>query len=233
MTRRHLLYGLTRGPRRDSGVCIGASCGHHCVRLYPRCNVLRPEMHPPASIPGVSALLATLCDSVPYWVYLRASRLPKSEHNQYSEVTVNLSPEERERRRRVAIELHRQGRLGTKSQQREGGKAKARKASQLAQQLVEKHQGEIEKALVDGLKNGTRAQKIRAAEGLLKLSLSSERLDVAEHRDVLQHQSREELLDVLVAKLNAPTPAARLIRARMAQQNGGTIEGQAVELPRA
>ena len=54
----------------------------------------------------------------------------------------------------------------------------------------------IEAALVDALKHGTRAQRIRAAESLLKVALTAERLDVAEDRTQQQASSREELLGI-------------------------------------
>ena len=60
-----------------------------------------------------------------------------------------------------------------------------------------RHAAEIERALTDALKNGTRSQKIRASESLLKLALAAERLDAFEHRDERQHMDREQLIAVL------------------------------------
>ena len=78
---------------------------------------------------------------------------------------------------------------------------RAQRASQVAQGLVVKHAERIEGAFVDALKNGTRSQRIRAAEGMLKLALASERLDVAESKTGLEHLDRQQLLDQLAAGL--------------------------------
>src|SRR4051794_30092482 len=78
--------------------------------------------------------------------------------NGYAHRTVKLSAQERERRRQVALRLHREGRLGTKTHQSQGGKAKARKASELAQRLVQDNEAAIERTLREVLKSGTKAQ---------------------------------------------------------------------------
>jgi hypothetical protein len=122
---------------------------------------------------------------------------------------VKLSAQERERRRQVALRLHREGRLGSRAHQSAGGKAKARKASELAQRLVQDNEAAIEKTLREILKSGTKAQKLRAIESVLKLGISAGRLDVAEHREELHHRDRQELLDVLADKLTSgPTGQA-------------------------
>ena len=140
---------------------------------------------------------------------------------------MQLSPQERERRRQVALRLHREGKIGARAHQSEGGKAKARKASELAQRLVQDNEAAIEKTLREILRTGTKAQKLRAIESILKLGLSAERLDVAEHRDDLQHQSREELIEILKGKLTNG-PAAAILRQHI---EADVIEGTAAELP--
>jgi pseudouridine-5'-phosphate glycosidase len=107
---------------------------------------------------------------------------------------------------------------------------RARRASELAQQLVEDNRAAMEKALREILRDGTPGQKLKAIEALLKVGLSAERLDVAEHRDELQHRSREELIAMLADKLSGASMAGQLVRARMAEAD--VIDGHAVELPR-
>jgi hypothetical protein len=142
---------------------------------------------------------------------------------------VKISPAERERRRQVALELHRQGRLGTRSHQSAGGKAKARKASELAQQLVQDNRAAIEKTLREILRDGSKTQKLRAIESIMKLGLSAERLDTVEQRTDLERLSREQALALLEEKLTTG-PVGAILRARMAEQNGQIIEGTTSEV---
>jgi len=105
---------------------------------------------------------------------------------------------------------------------------RANRASQLAQQLIEDNHTAMEKALREILRDGTPAQKLRATEALLKVGLSAERLDVAEHRDEQQQLSREQLIALLHERLTG-TPAGRLMLAGLAERHG-VINGTAVEV---
>src|SRR4051794_38998698 len=109
------------------------------------------------------------------------------------------SPAERERRRQVALRLHREGKLGTRAHQEAGRRARSRKASDLAQKLVRDNEQLIETTLKDILKTGTRSQRLRAIESMLKLGLQAERLDVAEDKLDAEGRSREELIALMAA----------------------------------
>jgi hypothetical protein len=146
---------------------------------------------------------------------------------------VRLSEAERERRSRQAKEMHRRGVLGGKGPAQksvESRRQKARRASELAQAMVLRHAAEIERALVDALRNGTPNQRLRAAEVMTKYALAAERLDVAEDHNELEHLDREQLLARITAKLTGPTGV--LIRERLAQQ-ANVIDAEVVELPAA
>ena len=141
------------------------------------------------------------------------------------------SPQERQRRSELARRLHREGKLGGPGPARrsvEIRRHRANRVSELAHDMAIKHADKIEAALLDALKHGTRSQKIKAGETLLKLALAGERLDAVEHKTEAEHHSREELIEILRDKLTSG-PAAAIVRARLAEQNGDIIDGQAVE----
>lgn len=128
---------------------------------------------------------------------------------------MNLTPQERERRSQVARRLHAEGKFGGSQRGRQGGIEKARKSSELAQELVEKHRSKIEKALLNGLNSSRTAEQLKSAELLLKYALASERMDLAEHHVEAEQLSREQMLKVLAEKLtNGPT--AGLLHAQLA-----------------
>ena len=134
--------------------------------------------------------------------------------------------------------MHAEGRLGSRAVAR---KAAARsvevrtrqgqhRASRIAQDLFERHRDEVEKALLDALRNGTRTQKIRAAETLTKLALSGERIDTSAAKVEHEARSRDELIALMADKLSNG-PAASLLARHLAERNGGeVIEGEAVEI---
>lgn len=140
---------------------------------------------------------------------------------------MNLSPQERERRSQVARRLHQEGRFGGSQRGHQGGIAKARKSSELAQELVEKHRSKIEKALLNGLNSPRTTEQLKSAELLLKYALASERMDLAEHRVESEQLSREEMLKVLAEKFTSG-PTADLLHAQLAGEP--VIEAEVVEV---
>jgi hypothetical protein len=157
---------------------------------------------------------------------------PYTDHDLPSSLggIVKMSPQERLRRRELALKLHREGKLGQRQQARMGGYAKARRTSELAQRLVEENRSAIEKTLRDILRSGTPGQKLRASEALLKIGLAAERLDVSEHKSEAEHLDRAQLIATLAQKLTS-SPSGHLLAAHLAEQHGQVIEGSAVELP--
>src|SRR4051812_36901982 len=86
-----------------------------------------------------------------------ASDVSRNTGRGYAE-GVQISEAERQRRSRLARELHRRGVLGGKGPAQrsvEARRQKARRASELTQALVVKHAGAIEAALVEALKTGS------------------------------------------------------------------------------
>lgn len=124
-----------------------------------------------------------------------------------------FTPEERARRSAQARRQHAEGKLGSSAVARRAAarsvEVRQRRASQLAQQLVEQNQTAIEKSLREILKSGTAGQKLKATELLLRMGLSAERLDRDEHRDESQQLSREQLIAVIAEKFQ--TPAGRMM----------------------
>lgn len=153
----------------------------------------------------------------------RAFRVEASSESGEDEYNVRISEQERQRRSELARRLHREGRLGTRAHQSKGGKATARRASQLAARLIEENHELMSKTLREIMRNGTPSQKLRATEALLKIGLSAERLEVTEHRDEQVHHSREELLEILRSKLTSG-PAAAILQGRLADVDGTAVE---------
>jgi hypothetical protein len=107
---------------------------------------------------------------------------------------VQLSPAERERRRQLALRLHREGRLGGRGPARESAELRARRGSELSAEIVAKHRAKIENAILVGLKWKSTAQRLKAAELAVKMGFSAERIDGTCERTEREHASREELL---------------------------------------
>ena len=134
------------------------------------------------------------------------------------------SPDERQRRSDLAKRLHRDGKFGGRQPARKSVEVRARRASELSAEIVERHRRKIEKAIVAGLDSSSTSQRLKAAELALKMGMRSEALDVSQHRDELQHLDRQQLIDALADKLGK-SMAGRLVRARIAEQNGEVIDG--------
>lgn len=101
-----------------------------------------------------------------------------------------------------------------------------RKASQLAQQLVEDDRKAIQSTSRETLRNGTRGQKLRAIEMLLKIGLSAERLDGVAGRTELEHVDRDALIAKVAEGLNGSL-SGQLVRQRLAEI---TIDSTAREI---
>lgn len=131
---------------------------------------------------------------------------------------MRISDEQRMERSLRARKMHADGRLGNRAVARKAGKKSAevrsRRASDLAQRLVEQNADAMAASLKRILKTGTPSQQLRAVEALLKLGLSAERLEVSERRDDHAAKSREELVAILSDKL-INGPAASVIRAQL------------------
>lgn len=85
----------------------------------------------------------------------------------------------------------------------------------MAQRFFEAHYDEWEKALLDGLRHGSPATRVRAAETVAKLALRGESLDATTAKTEHEQRSREELLAILSEKLTSG-PSAPIIRAHLA-----------------
>jgi hypothetical protein len=146
----------------------------------------------------------------------------------YDSGVPQYSPQEIQRRSELAKQMWADGRL--KRRRAKPSSERPRKASELAQSLVEDNRDLIEKSLRETLKAGSTAQKFKVVELLLKTALSAERLDTIEHKTEIEHLDREQAIALLEEKLTHG-PAAAILRARLlARQNGQVIEGSASEV---
>jgi hypothetical protein len=122
--------------------------------------------------------------------------------------------------------MWRDGRLGGAANGRKGGIAKARKTSELAQQLVEDNRRAIETNLREILRSGSRSQKLKAIELLMKSGLAAERVAVQVERTELEGATREQLIATLAEGFRGPSGA---IMARALAEHHD-IDSTAVEL---
>jgi hypothetical protein len=142
---------------------------------------------------------------------------------------VQLSAQERQRRSDLARRLHAEGKLGGRGPARRSAEVRARRASELSAEIVDRHRVKIERAIVAGLESSSTAQRLKAAELALKMGLSSERLDVSADRVEHEHLDRQQLIGRIMERLTAPTSSGALVRSQLAAE-GVVIEGQAVEI---
>ncbi len=119
--------------------------------------------------------------------------------------------------------MHRAGKLGSQRTRveagRRSGEVRAQRASAIAQDLLARHQDEIESALVRALVKGSVGQQIKAAEVLLRLALGGQRVEVGEAQHEEEQLSREQMLDQVALML--ARPAGRLIANRVVELEAG------------
>lgn len=140
---------------------------------------------------------------------------------------MRLSPSERQRRSDLAKRLHAEGKLGGRGPARKSAEVRARRASEISDEIVAKHRIKIEKAIVKGLESPNVSHRLKAAELALKMGMASERLDASVDRAEAENRSREELIEAIVGKMNAPTVAGGLIRARLRES---FVDGTATDI---
>lgn len=146
---------------------------------------------------------------------------------------MQLSPAERERRSQQAKRQHREGSLGSTAIAKRAGERSAEvrtaRASSIARRLLEEHEEEVRKTLLEVLKNGTRSEKLKAVDLMTKAGLRGEGAQLNEHKVEAEHLDRQELIDLLARKLTTG-PTAGLIRARIVEQHNGIVDGTAVQI---
>ncbi len=146
---------------------------------------------------------------------------------------MQLSPIERQRRSEQAKRQHAEGRLGSKAVAKKAAarsaEVRADRASSIARRLLEAHAAEVERTLLEILRHGTRSEKLKALDIAVKAGLRGEGAQLNHEKVHGEQKSRDELIAAIVAKFQAPTPAAALTRSALAEQ-GMVIDGQAVEI---
>jgi hypothetical protein len=86
-----------------------------------------------------------------------------------------ISPAERQRRSDQAKRMHRDGRLGSQAVARKAAARSAEvrtaRASSIARRLLEEHEEEVRKTLLDIIAKGTRSERLKAIDIIVKAGL--------------------------------------------------------------
>jgi hypothetical protein len=144
--------------------------------------------------------------------------------------TLNLSPAERQRRSEVAKRLHSENRFGGSQPARKSAEIRARRSSEIAQQVVERHRARIEAAILAGLNSSNVNTRLKAAELALRAGMSGERMESAEQRAEAAYLDREQLL-ASVGKWLMGSPSGAMIARHLAEHHncGEFVNGTAEE----
>jgi len=144
-----------------------------------------------------------------------------------------ITEQERQRRSEQARRMHREGKLGNAAAARNGAarsaEVRSARASSIARRLLEEHEDEVRKTLMDVLAKGSRSEKLKAVDLMVKAGLRGESVGLAEQRIEGEQRSREELIAAIMMKLQAPTPAAAIMRAELGTR-GVVVDGTATEI---
>jgi hypothetical protein len=112
---------------------------------------------------------------------------------------LQLSDEERERRRRVAQELHAAGRFG--GPQPGSGRPRKKRASELVAEEAEKNAAKIVQVFKDGIgENVPISSRLQAARDWLAVEEREERMRIDEEK-ALEGMHRDQLIGVLADRL--------------------------------
>lgn len=129
---------------------------------------------------------------------------------------MNISDEERERRRQNALALTAEGRIGPQFGKL-GGRPRKPRASEMIAEKVASDADEIYKKLIDILRTGKEGAAIKAIQTMLQVEEKERRAQVEEVRD-LEKAKRDELLEIVATGL------------RELASEGIVIDGWAVEI---
>src|SRR4051794_26284756 len=125
---------------------------------------------------------------------------------------MGISTSERQRRSDLARQMHADGRLGSRRVAKQAAarsvEVRSARASTIARRLLEDHQEEIRATLLDIMKKGTRTEKLKAIDIMVKAGLRGEAAGLNEHKIYGEQQSREEALALLASKLTSGPAAA-------------------------
>lgn len=128
-----------------------------------------------------------------------------------------------------AKQLVREGRIGGAKFGRQGGRPRVRRASELANDLVEQNAQKMQTELGRILRNGSDAQKLKAMDLLLRMGMRAEALDQGETKIEQRSVSREVLIERVAKSLSGQTLAGSLVRQRLAEMSAET-ETTSVEI---
>lgn len=121
---------------------------------------------------------------------------------------VNISDEERERRRQNMLALHEQGKAGAEFGKL-GGRPRNPRASAKIAEKVSNEGEEIYERLMEIVRNGVDANSIKAANALLKIEEQERIIEEKEVKD-LEQAKRGELLEIVTNNLRELTEAGIL-----------------------
>jgi uncharacterized membrane protein len=144
-----------------------------------------------------------------------------------------ISDAERQRRSDQTKRMHREGKLGSHAVSNKAAARSAEvrtaRASSIARRLLEEHEEEVRKTLLEIIAKGTRSERLKAIDIMVKAGLRGESVGLTEEKMHGEQRSREELIALLADKLSGGSLSGQLVRARLAERNREVIEGHAVE----
>jgi hypothetical protein len=112
---------------------------------------------------------------------------------------LEITEEERERRRKLAQELHKKGKFGG-AQPGAGRKRKPRAQERVAADIAKRHR-EIIAALDDALTNGNAPTRLKAALAMLDIESKEHELQRKDEEHKYNNMAREQILELVRERL--------------------------------
>ncbi len=116
-----------------------------------------------------------------------------------TELKLDIDDAERERRSKLAKELHKKGVFGGK--QRGAGRPKKERAQEAVAEAVREESGNIIKALKNALNTGQPATRLKAALAMLDIETREEEFVLRQEEKAYDNLSRDKLLELIAERL--------------------------------
>ena len=126
--------------------------------------------------------------------------------------------------------MHRDGKLGTRAIAQKAAQrsveVRTARASSIARRLLEEHEEEVRDTLLEIIKKGTRTEKLKALDIMVKAGLRGEQVNLNEQKIDGEQKSRDELIRSILDKMNGP--AGAVIRANAAELEAPIVDAEVV-----
>jgi hypothetical protein len=110
---------------------------------------------------------------------------------------INISDEERERRRKRAQEMVKKGIIGGDRRSEGSGRPKVKKATEKLAEEADKNAARMIKELKNVLENGKPAEKLKAIDLWLSIAMKEDEKKEKRELEKIKNASREELLQLV------------------------------------